>query len=213
MWTLSPNLRLGFHILVVACCREGTESRNSWHLFVSRLSSIFFLDFGFLKNRGKLWLYLYAKYSTKKMYFSRIVLYVQQTQPQSKHCKISLYSFSFAQFLTLSSEFCYLVDFLFVCRFFFVIKVKNARTVSLESFFSIPFASTVLSNGSWRTNRNFTPLLSLTGSSTYAKSVHQIAFLNLASAFNLLNLRVVRVKLVYKGFERKNCLTLILVGW
>ena len=73
---------------------------------------------------------------------------------------------------------------------------QNARTVSLESFVYIPFASTVPSNRSWRTRRHFTPLLSLASLSTYAKSIHQSSFLNLANAFMRLNLRVARVNFV-----------------
>ena len=85
--------------------------------------------------------------------------------------------------------------------------VKNALTVSLQSFVFIPFASTVLSNRSGRTSRYFTPLISLAGLSTYARSIRQISFLNLANDFILLILRVARVNFVYEGFQCKNCLT------
>ena len=44
---------------------------------------------------------------------------------------------------------------------FFVILVKIERTVSVEPFVFIPFASTVLSNKSPRTRRYFTASLSL----------------------------------------------------
>ena len=43
--------------------------------------------------------------------------------------------------------------------------------------------------------------------STYARSIHQISFLNLANALILLNLRVACVNLVYEVFECKNSLT------
>ena len=82
---------------------------------------------------------------------------------------------------------------LFLGRFYFVIIVKNAQTVSLETFLFIPSASTVLSNMSWRTRRYFTPFLSLASLSTYSKSIHQSSFLNLGNAFMRLNLRVARV--------------------
>ena len=90
---------------------------------------------------------------------------------------------------------------------FFVIIVENAQNVSLESFVFIPFASTVLSNRSWRTSISFTPSLSLASSSLYVKSIRQISFFNLANAFILLNLRVARVNLYKKVLNAKNCLT------
>ena len=48
--------------------------------------------------------------------------------------------------------------------------------------------------------------------STYAKSIHQISFLNLAKAFIRLNLRVARVNFVQEGFECKNFSPLILTN-
>ena len=53
---------------------------------------------------------------------------------------------------------------------------------------------------------DFTPLLSLASLSTYAKSIHQISFLNLANAFIRLNLRVARENFVWEVFECKKCL-------
>ena len=100
----------------------------------------------------------------------------------------------------------------FLCRLFFVILLKNTRTVSLASFVFILFASTVLSDRSLRTKRYFTLLFFAANLSTYAKSNQYFSFLNLANSFLLQNLRVASVKFVYEGFECKNCLTLILVG-
>ena len=64
----------------------------------------------------------------------------------------------------------------------------------------------VLSNKSWRTSKYFTPLLSHDNLSTYARSIHQVSFLNLANALILLNLRVACANLVYEVFECKNSL-------
>ena len=123
------------------------------------------------------------------------------------HCRVNLYFFSFANFYTLSSNFRSLVDPSSCGPIIFVIIVKNARTVSLESCVFIPFASAVLWNRSWQTGSYFKPLLSLTSLSTYPGSIHQISFLNLAKEFNFLNLHSARVKFVYEVFKCRNCLT------
>ena len=116
------------------------------------------------------------------------------------HCRVNFYSFSFPKFSKTSSKFYSFVDPQFLSRFFFAIIVNKCTSRFLAIFF-ILFASTVLSDKSGRTNRYFTPLLTLASLSTYARFIHQISFLNLANAFILLNLQVARVNSVYKGFE------------
>ena len=123
------------------------------------------------------------------------------------HCRVNFYSFSTAKFLELSSKFRTLIYPNVFGLFFLVIIFEKVLTVSFESFVFIPFASTVLSNKFWRTSKYFTPLLSFANLSTYARSIHQISFLNLAKARILLNLRVACVNLVYDVFECKNSLT------
>ena len=91
--------------------------------------------------------------------------------------------------------------------FFLVFIFEKVLSVSFEFFVFIPFASTVLSNKSWRTSKYFTPLLSFANLSTYARSIHQFSFLNLAKALIPLNLRVACVNPVYDVFECKNSLT------
>ena len=56
------------------------------------------------------------------------------------HCSVNLFSFSSAKFPKLSTEFCSLVEPIFLGQLFFVIIVENARTVFLESFVFIRFA-------------------------------------------------------------------------
>ena len=123
------------------------------------------------------------------------------------HCRVNFYSFSAANFLEISSKLRTLIYPNFLWFFFLVIISEKVLTVSFESFVFIPFASTVLSNKSWRTSKYFTPLLSFANLSTYARSIHQFSFLNLAKARNLLDLRVACVNLVYDVFECKNSLT------
>ena len=123
------------------------------------------------------------------------------------HCRVKLFSFSFAQFFKLSSNFLSLVDPSVFGSIPFCNHSKNARTVSFKPFVFIPFACTVLSNRSWWTSRYFTPFLSLATFSTFAKSVDQISVLNLENAFCFMNLRVARVNFVYEGFEGENCRT------
>ena len=121
------------------------------------------------------------------------------------HCRLNLYSFSFAKYLKVSSNShsLPLSNQNFLGRFFFVLMVKNARTFSLESFVFIPFAYTVLSNTSWRTSRYITRLLSLANLSTYARSTPKNLLLNLAKIFILLKLRVARVSFVWESSECK----------
>ena len=110
------------------------------------------------------------------------------------HCRVNLYSFSFAKFFKISSKFCSFVNPNFFGMVLFCNDGQKCTNSFPVTFFFFHFASTVLSNRSWRTRRYFTPLLSLASLSTYAKSIHQILFLNLANAFIRLNLRVARVK-------------------
>ena len=123
------------------------------------------------------------------------------------HCRVNFYSFRTAKFLELSIKFCPLIYASFFRLLFLVIIFENVLTVSFESFVSIAFASTVLSNKSWRTSKYFTPLLSFANLSTYARSIHQISPFKLAKNLILLNLSVACVNLVYEVFECKNSLT------
>ena len=92
-------------------------------------------------------------------------------------------------------------------RFFSVIIVKNARNTSLESINFNFLESTVPSNRSWWTRIYFTTFLFFDSLSTYAKSIHQNSFLNLASGFILFILPMARKTFEKEGFESKNCLT------
>ena len=91
--------------------------------------------------------------------------------------------------------------------FFSVFISENVLTVSFESFVFIRFASTVLSIKSWRTSKNFTPVLSFAYLSTYARSVHQISILILAKAPIHLIFCVACENLLYGFFEFTNSLT------
>ena len=122
-------------------------------------------------------------------------------------CRVNLYSFTTAKLLEYSNKFCPWSTQIFFDLVVLVIIFEKVLTVSFESFVFIPFASTVLSDKSWRTSKYFTPLLSFANLSTYFRSIHQISFLNLAKALILLNLRVACVNLVYDVFECKNSLT------
>ena len=181
-WRLTHSLRcelcLGFQIwvlfiLVVACCTEWTNSRNSWHSLISSLSGTFSPIQGcdelrpFVNVLVSIISLLTVRFISKRSYctFSKCSF-------SFTHYIVSLYSFIFAKFFELSSKFCSLVDP--VCLvFFFGIFFGNARKVSLGSFV---FASTVLSNRSWRTSGYFIPFLSSVSFSTYAKSIHQVSF-------------------------------------
>ena len=68
------------------------------------------------------------------------------------YCRVNLYTFSFAKFFKLSSTFCSPIYPNELIQFLFVITVRNARNVSLESFVFNALASTVLSNSSWWTS-------------------------------------------------------------
>ena len=57
---------------------------------------------------------------------------------------------------------------------FFVILVKRARRGCMESFYFFFFATTVLSNRSWRNSNYFTRLLSSASFLMYATSMYQI---------------------------------------
>ena len=123
------------------------------------------------------------------------------------HCRVNFYSFSAAKLPKISSKLCLLI----YLKFFWSILFRNHFWKCLDCFFEsfvfIPYASTVLSNKSWRTSKGFTPLLSFANLSRYATDIHQISFLNLAKALNLLIFRVACVNLVYDVFECKNSLT------
>ena len=207
MQTLSLILNMGFPNPYSGSLYRTGKSGYSWHYLVSSLWNIF------LWNSG-LWGMEKICESTcnhdfpcnGKEPFSRIIVYVQQN---------SLISLILEQILIPSAQqtssnspanFVVLSTRVVLVRLVFVIKFKNARSVSSEPFVFIPFAPTVLSNKSWRTSKYFIRLLSFAGLPTYARSKHQISFLNLANAFILLNLRVVRVNFVNSGFECKNCL-------
>ena len=124
------------------------------------------------------------------------------------HCRINSFSFRAAKnFLNSPAMSVPWSTQFFFGLFILVIIFENVLTVSFVSFVFIPFASTVLSNKSWRSSKYFTPLLSFANLSIYARSIHQISFLNLAKALTILNLRVACVNLVYYVFECKEPLT------
>ena len=89
--------------------------------------------------------------------------------------------------------------------------IWNPINLSLKPFVFFPFASAVLSNSSWRNSRNITPLLSLVSLPTYARSIHQISFLNLANISLLSNLRVIRENFGTKSLNVKIVSPFILV--
>ena len=136
--------------------------------FVIKSIEQFPLDFTVLINWVNLWMYLYP--CNGKVYFSGIVLNVQQMQPWYHSLWICTPS-ALHSFLNSPANSVPLPTQKLLRRFFFVIIVKNSRTVSLESFVFIPFVTTVLSNKSWWTRSYFTLFLSLVSLSTYAESI------------------------------------------
>ena len=122
-------------------------------------------------------------------------------------CRVNFLSFSTAKFLEHSSKFRTVIYSNFLWSILFGNHFWKSLDCFLRVFVFIPFASTVLSNKYWRTSKYFTPFLSFANLSTYARSIHQFSFLNLAKARILLNLRVACVNLVYDVFECKNALT------
>ena len=72
------------------------------------------------------------------------------------HLEWSCISSALHSFLNYSANSVPLLTQFFVGRFLFVVIVKNARTVTLDSFVFIPSTPTVLSNRSWRLSRYFT---------------------------------------------------------
>ena len=123
------------------------------------------------------------------------------------HCRVKFYSFSAAKLLEFSSKFCPLIYPNFLWSILFGKHFRKNFDCFLRVFVFILFASTVLSNKSWRTSKYFTPLLSFATLSTYVRSIQQTSILNLAKALILLNLRVARVNLLYDVFECINSLT------
>ena len=123
------------------------------------------------------------------------------------HCRVNFYSFSAAKFLELSSKFRTLIYPNFLWSILFGNHFWKSRLFPPSLLYSFPLHLRVLSNKSWRTSKDFTPLLSFANLSTYAISIHQISILNLAKARILLNLRVAFVNLVYDVFECENSLT------
>ena len=87
----------------------------------------------------------------------------------------------------------------FLDHFFFLIMFEKLRIVSLESFRFISIASTVLSNKFWWTIKHFKPVSILANLSTYARSLHQVLFLNQANAFFFFE---------FTRFENKKCIAL-----
>ena len=168
-----------------------------------------FLEFIVPINWGNLWIYtcIHILHVAIQNVFEWAYCTFCKCCFRLTHCRVNFYSFSAAKFLELSSILRTLIYPFFFGLFFLVIMFENVLTVSFESFVFIPCASTVLSNRSWRTSKYFTPLLFFANLSTYARSIHQISFLNLAKARILLNLRVACVNLVYNVFKCENSLT------
>ena len=123
------------------------------------------------------------------------------------HCRVNFYSFSAAKFLELSSKFCPLIYPIFLWSGLFGNHFWKCFECFLGVFVFISLASTILTNKFWRTSEYFTPLLSFANLSTYARSIQQFSFLNLAKALILLKLRVACVNPVYEVFECKNSLS------
>ena len=111
------------------------------------------------------------------------------------HCKVNLYSFiALHSFPNPLASFVHLSTQIFLSQFVFVIIVENARTVSFESFVFILFASTVLSNRSWRT------------SPCQVHAPNNI--FECSKCFHSLEFNVTRVNFVYEVFEYKDRLYL-----
>ena len=93
------------------------------------------------------------------------------------HCRVNVYSFSFAYFLNSQARSVPLSTQMYLGHFFLIL-VKKAQTVSLESFVFTLFATNVLPDRSWRATRCYTPLILLANLSPYAWSLHQFSVLN-----------------------------------
>ena len=93
-----------------------------------------------------------------------------------------------AKFFPLLSQF-------LLVRCFFVIIVKNARTVCLESFVFVPFASTVLPKSHVEVEDTLQRFY-VSVNHQRMPSPNTNFFYNLANAFILLNLRVTRLNFV-----------------
>ena len=115
------------------------------------------------------------------------------------HCRVNLYSLSFAKIVKLSGKICLLFRRkLFSVRFF----SNHSQKCTNRSFGTFCFHSF------WRLRfyqKSVVELVDtlhrLASLLTYTMSIHQISFLNLANAFILLVLRVVGVNFMYHGFE------------
>ena len=133
---------------------------------------------------------------TVKFIFQRSYCAFSKSSLSLTQSRVNLYPLSSTKFFKRSSSFNSLSTQIFFGRLFFLIMDKKAFTISWESFVLIPLAFTVLSNKSWRTSKHFTPLFYFADLSTWAKLMHQIAFLNLAKALILLKFCVARLNFV-----------------
>ena len=116
---------------------------------------------------------------------------------------VNFYFFSFEKFFK-TSEFFTLVKPNFCLHIFIiVIMVENVLLVFLESFVFSPFASTVLSKIFSRTRKIITKPLSIGKLSTYARSIHQNASLNLANGFFSMIYECAGVNFVLEGLNAK----------
>ena len=95
----------------MACCTEWTKSRNSWYSLVSSLSNNFFWN-------SRLWklsqivkvLVPINSHVTLKHNFQGSQCTFSKGSLGLTHCRVNLYSFSYAVLFKLSSKFCSLVD-------------------------------------------------------------------------------------------------------
>ena len=119
-----------FYILLVACCTSWTYNPNSWHSLVSIRRSIFPVYFKFVIKWDNLCLLCNGK-----VYFLKVVLYVQQMQP---YFHILLSKVLFLQlcdvFLNSPAKTDPLLTQSFLSQLFFAIVFKKSHSVSLESF-------------------------------------------------------------------------------
>ena len=142
-WRLTHALRcelcLGFQIwvlfiLVVACCTEWTNSRNSWHSLISSLSGTFSAIQGCDKLRHFVnVLVSIISHLTVRFISQRSYCTFSKCSFSLTHYRVILYSFIFGKFFELSST------FLFSCGpcFFGVEFFRNHSRKCSKSYFGI----------------------------------------------------------------------------
>ena len=150
MRTLSVFSNLGFLISRRGLLYERDKNRKSWNSSSSSLPSNFFWKSDLWRNETICGCSCIRDLPCNLITFSGIALSVQQTQPYSHSMCTEVVSFLHCKIFKFSRKFCSFVDpnFLGLSLGWFVILVKTVRTVSMDSFVSIPAASTVLSNKS-----------------------------------------------------------------